>query len=689
MDLVDDSDDVIIDIDDSYLELKPPSRLKKQKTFSRKKKAKTKPSESDILSDDEIFDVDNGPEDKEEEEEEEEEEERNEFDDLLEECEKFSKKLKHLLDTCNIDDRRVCVDTQRSDLLIPQPEGLRRELKSYQVVGLNWLNLLHKENINGILADEMGLGKTIQTISLFQHLLESKEKGPHLIVVPSSTLRNWEREVTTWSTLSTLIYYGKQKDREDIQYEIIEHRNDYKSGQVDSEYNFDIMITTYQVSMGKVDRGFLKSIKFNYLVLDEAQNIKNKESRRYQSLYRLKSQHRLLLTGTPLQNNLDELVSLLSFLMPSLFSDVGKVKISSEIKRLRKMNLIDEERDYVEKMKLILDPFILRRLKSQVGMQIEPKKEYIINCEMTDLQRDLYETIFRNSKDLIDEQEKEAENGKKKHMNQYLSNVLMQLRKVVNHPFLIRSSYPDDSVRKIATKLHSVDDDYSSDRLEDVVQDLMLLSDFELNDIVSCRPYLRDYKLNNDQILNTSGKFKVLKRLLPKLRERGRRVIIFSQMTRVLDVLEVFLKDMHLGYLRLDGKTPVEERQNLIDEYTDNQEKYFVFLLSTLAGGVGINLVSANVVIFYDISFNPHVDRQAEDRCHRLGQEKEVEIYKLITVDSIEEHMLKMAEEKKELNDIMLNEGKYEKKFSHCNDNDEGEESKVQLVKSYMTSIST
>lgn len=581
----------------------------------------------------------------------------------------------------NINENVVTINND-SSTLITQPVGLKKSLKDYQTIGLNWLYFLHKENINGILADEMGLGKTVQTIALLQHLHNINERGPHLIVVPASTLRNWEREINSWSeNLQCLLYYGKQNEREEIQYSILDKRREYQKKLTDTEYDFDILLTTYQICLGKSDRAFLRSIKFNYLILDEAQSIKNKDSRRYQSLFKLQPKHRLLLTGTPLQNNLDELLSLLHFLMPTLFSDIRHLSITKEIKKLRKHNLIHKEREYIEKMKMILSPFILRRLKNQVGLQIKSKSETIIKCNMTKYQRKLYDSVYMQSKEIFVEQD----DGFMRNVNQYLNNILMQLRKVSNHPILIRSFYDDNIINDIAKILHTNDEEYSDDKLEDIILDLSKSSDLEIHEIVSQRAYLRKYKLKEEQLFNSSGKILTLKTLLLKLKQDGNRVIIFSQMTKVLDILELFLKHIQLGYVRLDGSTPVDDRQDIIDEFSENKDRYFVFLLSTLAGGVGINLISANIVIFYDISFNPHVDKQAEDRCHRIGQSKNVKIYKLITNNSVEEHMLSMAEEKKELNDIILNEGKYQNKFANEDYGEkENEEEKREFVKNYL-----
>lgn len=271
-------------------------------------------------------------------------------------------------------------ETEHADYYIvrEQPSILRFALKEYQLVGLNWLNLLHLENVNGILADEMGLGKTIQTISLFALLHERKtSKHPHIVICPVTTLTNWMRELQKWCpNLRVIAYYGKKAERDEAR-------------KIIGNEHFNVIITTYNTAAQKSDRLFLKRNKFDYVVLDEAQNIKNNQSLRHKYLAKLDSRNRLLLTGTPLQNNLEELWALLQFIMPDLFS--SEVNLEEETDKELAERL-------VSRMKVIMAPFVLRRLKQHVSQDLPAKELKIIECPMTDLQRDLYRACVQQSK---------------------------------------------------------------------------------------------------------------------------------------------------------------------------------------------------------------------------------------------------------------------------------------------------
>ncbi|KAM7052233.1 SWI/SNF-related matrix-associated actin-dependent regulator of chromatin subfamily A containing DEAD/H box 1 [Acridotheres tristis] len=517
---------------------------------------------------------------------------------------------------------------------IEQPSILNRslKLKPYQKIGLNWLALLYKHGLNGILADEMGLGKTIQAIAFLAYLYQEGNRGPHLIVVPASTLDNWIREVNLWCPeLNVLFYYGSQEDRKHL-------RVDIHNKAVD----FNVIVTTYNSAISSSDdRGLFRRLKLNYAIFDEGHMLKNMSSVRYQHLMTINAKNRLLLTGTPVQNNLLELMSLLNFVMPHMFSSsTSEIRrmFSSKTKSAEEQSIYEKER--IAHAKQIIKPFILRRVKDEVLKQLPPKKDLIELCAMSEKQEQLYVALLNKLKKTINSNEKNSDMG----------NAMMQLRKMANHPLLHRQYYTNDKLRTMSTLM--LKEPTHCDANPDLIfEDMTVMTDFELN--VLCKQYshISDFTLDMDQILD-SGKFRALEHILSDLKEKGDRVVLFSQFTMMLDILEVFLKHWQHRYIRLDGKTQISERIHLIDEFNTDMG-IFVFLLSTKAGGLGINLTSANVVILHDIDCNPYNDKQAEDRCHRVGQTREVQVIKLISKGTIEETMLKISQQKLKLEQDM------------------------------------
>ncbi|NXC06559.1 SMRCD regulator, partial [Orthonyx spaldingii] len=517
---------------------------------------------------------------------------------------------------------------------IEQPSILNcsLKLKPYQKIGLNWLALLYKHGLNGILADEMGLGKTIQAIAFLAYLYQEGNRGPHLIVVPASTLDNWIREVHLWCPeLNVLFYYGSQEDRKHL-------RVDIHNKAVD----FNVIVTTYNSAISSSDdRALFRRLKLNYAIFDEGHMLKNMSSVRYQHLMTINAKNRLLLTGTPVQNNLLELMSLLNFVMPHMFSSsTSEIRrmFSSKTKSAEEQSIYEKER--IAHAKQIIKPFILRRVKDEVLKQLPPKKDLIELCAMSEKQEQLYFALLNKLKKTINSNEKNSDMG----------NAMMQLRKMANHPLLHRQYYTNEKLRTMSTLM--LKEPTHRDANPDLIfEDMTVMTDFELN--VLCKQYshISDFTLDMDQILD-SGKFRALERILSDLKEKGDRVVLFSQFTMMLDILEVFLKHWQHRYIRLDGKTQISERIYLIDEFNTDME-IFVFLLSTKAGGLGINLTSANVVILHDIDCNPYNDKQAEDRCHRVGQTREVQVIKLISKGTIEETMLKISQQKLKLEQDM------------------------------------
>ncbi|XP_050976155.1 SWI/SNF-related matrix-associated actin-dependent regulator of chromatin subfamily A containing DEAD/H box 1b isoform X2 [Labeo rohita] len=539
---------------------------------------------------------------------------------LMSKCEKISVKLTQ--DVTHVMDKGPGAMSQ------PQILTSTFQLKPYQLIGLNWLALLHQNKLSGILADEMGLGKTIQTISFLAYLYQEGNHGPHLITVPASTLDNWVRELKLWCpSFKVLVYYGSADDRKYMRYEILNQTADY-----------NIIVSTYNLAIGNSsDRSLFCKLKLEYAVFDEGHLLKNMNSLRYRHLMAINAKYRLLLTGTPLQNNLLELMSLLNFIMPNMFSSS-----TSQISKMFSMKSSEEqssfERDRITHAKLIMKPFILRRVKSEVLKQLPAKEEQVEFCAMSEKQQELYNALFHKLKN--------SSNGEKRE----LTNVMMQLRKMSNHPLLHRQHYTTEKI-KAMSKLMLKEPSHRDADPALIKEDMEVLSDFELHRLCQQYSALQEYQLDTD-ILMDSGKLGLLAQLLNSLKEKGDRVVLFSQFTMMLDILEVFLRHHKHRYNRLDGSTPMSDRIGLIDQFNTDQD-IFVFLLSTRAGGLGINLTSANVVILHDIDCNPYNDKQAEGRCHRVGQTRTVKVIKLISKDSIEDAMLRIGERKLKLEQDM------------------------------------
>ncbi|KAG4302153.1 hypothetical protein PCANB_001463 [Pneumocystis canis] len=507
------------------------------------------------------------------------------------------------------------------------------KLKRYQLFGVNWLNLLYKKKLSGILADEMGLGKTCQIIAFFAHLLESGKAGPHLIVVPASTLENWLRELAKFCpALKVEPYYGSQNERLDIRYHLEENPN------------YNIIITTYQLATGnKEDRTFLRRQKFDVCVYDEGHFLKNSLSERYKHLMNINANFRLLLTGTPLQNNLKELISLLFFILPKLFSEnIEKLISVFKTKTINDSNLestlLSQQR--IIRAKSMMTPFVLRRKKIHVLNDLPKKIQRVEFCEMNEEQQNIYNECISNQKKSI-----KTKNGgiESKIDEKKTFNIFMQLRKAANHPLLFRRTYNNNILKKIAKNIMK-EPEYKNANQNYIYEDMQVMTDFELHQLCKKFPSIHSYALKGTPWMD-SGKVQKLKDLLIENKKNGDKVLLFSQFVETLNILEEVLETLNIAFTRLDGRTSVDTRQDIIDQFADETD-ITVFLLSTKAGGFGINLSCANVVILYDGSFNPHDDRQAEDRAHRVGQTREVQVIRLVTKNTIEEYIQSLANTK-------------------------------------------
>lgn len=713
---------------------------------------------------------------------------------------------------------------------VPIPFLLNGSLRSYQKQGLNWMASLYNNNTNGILADEMGLGKTIQTISLLAFLACEKESwGPHLIVVPTSVLLNWEMEFKRFAPgFKVLTYYGSPQQRK-------EKRKGWNRPDA-----FHICIVSYQLVVQ--DQNSFKRKKWGYMILDEAHNIKNFRSTRWQALLNFNTERRLLLTGTPLQNNIAELWSLLYFLMPQTITDGTGFSGFADLDAFQQWfgrpvdKLIETGQGYaqdaetkktVTKLHQVLRPYLLRRLKSDVERQMPEKYEHVVYCRLSKRQRFLYD-------DFMSRAQTKATLASGNFMS--IVNCLMQLRKVCNHPdlfevrpistsfsmdhcvahgyvdlnkYILRQLAQGEEDRKVdfnfmnllftncdsETTTHRADSinnlqcvqefqrqvnllreqnlskssesdalpsnlrhaeeffrhlgQQKSQRAIDSLQFLQyvnkskcgkkpvygrnLINLLRVGDTKEAGPRaqcleelltplqtritkhsnlienyavttpnavtldLRELSLGLDekstfdsyshtQLLSQlqtlpnplhhlqtkltiafpdksllqydCGKLQKLAILLQDLKDHGHRALIFTQMTKVLDVLEQFLNYHGYLYMRLDGATKIEDRQVLTERF-NTDPRITAFILSSRSGGLGINLTGADTVIFYDSDWNPAMDKQCQDRCHRIGQTRDVHIYRFVSDHTIESNILKKANQKRQLDNVIIQEGDF------------------------------
>ncbi|KAF2442090.1 hypothetical protein P171DRAFT_416996 [Karstenula rhodostoma CBS 690.94] len=519
------------------------------------------------------------------------------------------------------------------------------ELKDYQVVGLNWLNLLWQNKISGILADDMGLGKTCQVIAFLSHLKESGAPGPHLIVVPGSTLENWAREFKHFSEeIDFQIYYGGQNERFQMQDEILQKIENNE---------IDVVLTTYDLCGRKEDNSFLRKCKPQMAIFDEGHMLRSSNTKRYQDLMKIKAKVRLLLTGTPLQNSLQELASILAFLMPDIFeTEDVRESVAVVFKHKAKVNesdthgtLLSTQR--INRARSMMTPFVLRRKKAQVLKHLPTKTCRVEYCELTPIQKKLYsEQLERQRKILVDRAAG--------LLPKETANVMMRLRQAAIHPLLFRERFTDDILRKMS-KVLPKEDIFRESVPEYIYQDLEPYRDFEAQKL--CLQYPRTigkFALKNGEWMD-SGKVQKLIELLRAFKKNGDRALVFSQFTSVMDILEWALDAEDIGYCRIDGSTPITERQQLLDVFYAD-ESIPVFMLSTKSGGAGINLACANKVVIFDSSFNPQDDIQAENRAHRVGQTREVEVVRLVTRGTVEEQIHALGVSKLELDKMVAGE---------------------------------
>uniref|UniRef100_A0A671X663 Chromodomain helicase DNA binding protein 2 n=1 Tax=Sparus aurata TaxID=8175 RepID=A0A671X663_SPAAU len=484
-------------------------------------------------------------------------------------------------------DCKVLKQRPRFAALKKQPSYIGDEslqLRDYQLDGLNWLAHSWCRCNSVILADEMGLGKTIQTISFLSYLFHQHQLyGPFIVVVPLSTLTSWQREFETWAPdMNVVVYLGDVMSRKTIRdYEWVNHQT--------KRIRFNALLTTYEILLK--DKGVLGNINWAFLGVDEAHRLKNDDSLLYKTLMEFRSNHRLLITGTPLQNSLKELWSLLHFLMPDKFHSWEDFEDEHGKGR---------ENGY-QSLHKVLEPFLLRRVKKDVEKSLPAKVEQILRVDMTAQQKQFYKWILTRNYKALSKGTRGSSSG--------FLNIVMELKKCCNHSFLIKQ--PEDG-----------ECETQAEHLQGVVRG--------------------------------SGKLVLLDKLLTRLRERGNRVLIFSQMVRMLDILAEYLTKNRYPFQRLDGSIKGEIRKQALDHFNAEGSEDFCFLLSTRAGGLGINLASADTVVIFDSDWNPQNDLQAQARAHRIGQKKQVNIYRLVTKGTVEEDIIERAKKKMVLDHLVI-----------------------------------
>lgn len=475
--------------------------------------------------------------------------------------------------------------------LLEQPDYIKHgQLRDFQVVGLNFLAFNWAKGMNVVLADEMGLGKTVQTVAFINWLRHDRgQQGPFLVAVPLSTMPAWADTFDLWAPdIHYVVYNGNTNARNVIKdYELIPDGNVRHP-------KFHVLLTTYEYVL--TDATFLSQIKWQFMAVDEAHRLKNRESQLYDRLREFKAPARLLITGTPVQNNLGELSALFDFISPGVVNIDENMDLTGEEASAKIAQLTED-----------IKPYMLRRTKQKVEKDLPPKSEKIIRVELSDIQLEYYKNILTKNYAAL--------NQGAKGQKQSLLNIMMELKKASNHPFM----FPACEERLVP----------AGARKEEVLRAL----------------------------ITSSGKMMLLDQLLSKLKRDGHRVLIFSQMVRMLDLLGDYMDYRGHNYQRLDGTIAAAPRRIAIDHFNAPDSNDFCFLLSTRAGGLGINLMTADTVIIFDSDWNPQADLQAMARAHRIGQTKPVSVYRLVSKETIEEEILERARNKLMLEFLTIQRG--------------------------------
>ncbi|CCE61952.1 hypothetical protein TPHA_0B02800 [Tetrapisispora phaffii CBS 4417] len=550
-------------------------------------------------------------------------------------------------------------------MLSSQPNLLKNcILKQYQLEGLNWLVTLYENGLNGILADDMGLGKTIQTIALLAFIYEMDTKGPFLIAAPLSTIDNWVSEFDRFAPDIPVLKYYHQNG--------IKERTRLLNNFFKETKGTGVILTSYEIIIRDADE--IMSRQWKFLVVDEGHRLKNINCRLIQELKRINTSNRLLLTGTPLQNNISELWSLLNFILPDIFTDFEifnkwfdfeSLHLGSNSKKLNKLINDELEKNLISNLHTILKPFLLRRLKKIVLADIlPPKREYIINCPLAPMQKKFYTkalsgqlkvTIFKELvKQFFTLNTGHIGTVSNKSIRDFINFELHYGKE--NKADLKDQSETIQNMHKLYQEhLHR---DFKNKKLMNMMMQLRQIVD---STFLFYFPYLEPEELTLDILLQSSGKLQVLQKLAIPMIKKGHKILIFSQFVNMLDLLEDWCDLNSIKSLRIDGTVDNDTRKEQIKLFDNPKDKHQVFLLSTRAAGLGINLVAADTVFIFDSDWNPQVDLQAMDRCYRIGQTKPVIVYRLCCDNTIEHIILTRAANKRMLERMVIQMGNFNK----------------------------
>jgi len=548
-------------------------------------------------------------------------------------------------------------------------------MRDYQLEGYEWMSTLWENGINGILADEMGLGKTIQTVALFCHMYEMGVSGPFLVVAPLSTVPNWVNEFKRFAPkVPCILYHGNMQERLLLR----EKLSDVTTcEEMDGKDMMNVVVTSYEIAMN--DRAAFSSIMWRYIVVDEGHRLKNMNCRLIKELKQYHSANRLLLTGTPLQNNLSELWSLLNFLLPEIFDDLRVFQswfdakdLHEDKEELARVVAQEQQNSILTTLHQILTPFLLRRVKTDVDLQIPPKKEVMVYCPLTPRQEEIYRHIVERTIGAYidkDEEKKEEVLPEKRKRTAVDYSVFLDEREFDNS---------DDKFEEHLVKLQEYRESLANaaSAKSAYTSDMNRLSKNEINYCMKSQmmdmrkavnhPYLIEYPVTEDgqfydsgpDLIDICGKMAVLDQMLVQLRKDGHKILIFSQMTKMLDILGDYLNMKKWKFSRLDGSMNFLDRQENIDKFNTDPDQC-IFLLSTRAGGLGINLTAADTCIIYDSDWNPQQDLQAQDRCHRIGQTKPVMVYRLVTANTFDQRIVERAAAKRKLEKMIIHRSKF------------------------------
>ncbi|XP_057659783.1 lymphoid-specific helicase-like [Diorhabda carinulata] len=561
-----------------------------------------------------------------------------------------------------LSDMKEAVDAKIQSPVVKAKNDIKQELKlfeggslrEYQIEGVQWMVNLLNNGINGILADEMGLGKTVQIIALIAHLMEIKVPGPFLIIAPLSTIPNWEMEFQRFAPrIPVVVFHGNESQRIQM-YSEIQRR--YKVGDF---WTRPVVLTTYQTPVA--EQKILKTLEWQYIIIDEGHRVKNHECQLAVMLRSLTSSNRLLLTGTPIHNNITELWALLNFLMPHIFNHVdtfASLVMLEDMKDENKLIEQEEKTNFITTLHRVLEPFVLRRLKKDVLGDVVPKKELNIYCPLTKLQHDLYNYVINKNMAKLLRIEEDAplpRRGRRKPKSYYEPPV--------------EDDYSDYEEELLQMERANTKQDLKKEHIKFITR-ITMMSPMSMFKKIVDHPYLVHFPLDpdadektlliNEDLICSSGKLMVLDQLLPRLKKDGHKVLIFSTLVMSLDLIEEALIMREYKYCRLDGGMNLINRKHNIERFSKDPDM-FVFLLSTRSGGLGLNLTAADTVIFFDRDWNPQMDIQAQDRCHRIGQTKPVMVYTLVAKNTIDDLIINRGYQKRLLEKIIIQDGKFRK----------------------------